>query len=526
MKGQKELRLYDYDDFGNRTSKYETGKGTTNYSYNALNQLISMKDDEGTYTYKYDKRGNLSESYKDEQLTHFYHFGEINRLEAVLNYEQNLAAFYEYNGLGHRVKYSEHVPVDPLTREQLNEIPRDVPYNQLTFDPRKQIEDTIDLSKPYLNLLQRKTGYFDDKSIDAYKIEESQFTYDFSVLTVKNDDEILHYYHDDLGSPIRFINDREYDRGVLAFDEFGKTVYQKGHQSISQPFRFTGYANNEVAGNDVLYAQAREYNSNTGRFIAQDTHWNTKNMIWGDDVYENYELVVSAPDSLSIRQSNNLSGYTLNNPVRFVDLDGKCLWLIPGAPELWERTKTTVTNGLNAVTNWATANSEQATAVGSGAINAGVNATGQVVNNAFFDDEREWWEINWWEVTVSFGEGYLSGLFSTLFPGRPNQWQDPRRYQAGRIILPFLNFVTYSVGQVLTGGSDDELDFWTGAFFAMFPAWRGGGMGPRGFGRIPLEDVLDTLRGGFWESLAGEGFNFGRDVIDFLRNLFGDDYEE
>ena len=73
---------------------------------------------------------------------------------------------------------------------------------------------------------------------------------------------------------------------------------------------------------------------------------------------------------------------------------------------------------------------------------------------------------------------------------------------------------------------DDELDFWTGAFFAMFPSWRGGGMGPRGFGRIPLEDVLDTLRGGFWESLAGEGFNFGRDVIDFLRNLFGDDYEE
>ena len=58
-------------------------------------------------------------------------------------------------------------------------------------------------------------------------------------------------------------------------------------------------------------------------------HWNTKNIIWGDlDRYEEWEIHNGGPDPFAIRQSGNLYEYTLSNPLRFLDLDGKCIRII------------------------------------------------------------------------------------------------------------------------------------------------------------------------------------------------------
>jgi hypothetical protein len=54
----------------------------------------------------------------------------------------------------------------------------------------------------------------------------------------------------------------------------------------------------------MLFAQVRQYSLIAGRFISQDMHWNTKNLIYGD----NSKRVL--PDSLAIGQSNNLYVYT------------------------------------------------------------------------------------------------------------------------------------------------------------------------------------------------------------------------
>ena len=64
-----------------------------------------------------------------------------------MNHQTGEASTYQYNGLGHRVGKSIGSPVEP-----------NLPTNKLqdlTINPTKQVEDTIDLTKQYHNLLQR-----------------------------------------------------------------------------------------------------------------------------------------------------------------------------------------------------------------------------------------------------------------------------------------------------------------------------------------------------------------------------------
>ena len=127
------------------------------------------------------------------------------------------------------------------------------------------------------------------------------------------------------------------------YDAFGMPSVMNS----KQPFGFTGYRMDDIEITGSLFAQAREYNPTLGRFTSQDSHWSPTNMVYGDLTHEPWEIHNGGPDALAIRQSSNLYGYVLNNPVNYLDLDGKCLWLIPGmpsAPQMWDTAKRTVTS--------------------------------------------------------------------------------------------------------------------------------------------------------------------------------------
>ena len=53
---------------------------------------------------------------------------------------------------------------------------------------------------------------------------------------------------------------------AYAYDEFGTDLY--GNQGQFQPFGYTGYQKDAVAG--TYYAQAREYDAWAGRFVSED----------------------------------------------------------------------------------------------------------------------------------------------------------------------------------------------------------------------------------------------------------------
>jgi len=182
-----------------------------------------------------------------------------------VNLEAGLTAAYHYSGLGNRTGQS-------ITAKGKR--------------PTEQIENVLDITRWYNNLLQRREG-------DA----TTSYVWDTSLLFASESGEAQPYLLDDLGSPVRFAQDA-YD-----YDEFGNP--QHGIPGTTQPFGFTGYQHDAVSG--TWFAQAREYNTQTGRFVSEDI----------------YKGDIQMPMTM------NPYVYCINQPLDFVDPDGlilRTLW--------------------------------------------------------------------------------------------------------------------------------------------------------------------------------------------------------
>ena len=251
------LRAYSYDPFGNRSLMTEGNKQTA-YTYNVLNQLIRVETPELTRDYKYDARGNVSGVLENGITKRTYEFGANNRLEKAIGADGRMS-LYRYNGLKQRVGLNTSDGLDP---------PRDITY-------------VLDLTKQYHNLLQTDDG----GQIKSY-------LWDIDVVAESSSEGERFYLHDELGSPLRLTDAEGALADSYAYDEFGNDL--TGNQGVAQPFGYTGYRYDSLAG--TYFAQAREYDPGIGRFTAED----------------------------SMRDSVNYYSYCCNNPLTYVDNNG--LW--------------------------------------------------------------------------------------------------------------------------------------------------------------------------------------------------------
>ena len=269
---------YGYDAFGNRTWKEESGEQTS-YQYNALNQLVSERQGEIRKEYGYDKRGNLTAILENGAWKKQYVYGAMNRLEEAVD-AAGKQARYQYNGLGHRVGKQEGV----LPKEKLEKLD---PQRRVGMEigNSRQITYTLDLTRQYYNLLE--------------KTEESRsqrYFWDGNVAAYEENGERNYYLQDELGSPLRIEDSAGTIKESYGYGAFGEDLYQ--NQGEMQPFGYTGYQRDEIAG--TYYAQAREYLAESGRFAGQD-------------------LIAGFMD---LPFSMNRYSYCFNTPVVLVDLDG------------------------------------------------------------------------------------------------------------------------------------------------------------------------------------------------------------
>ena len=295
------LRSCRYDSFGNRTDRLE-GEKHTRYTYNALNQLVYDTDGTAEHHYEYDGRGNLIRTLENGNLAHAYAFGAMNRMNRAVDSMGNVAE-YLYNGLGHRTgmregkaepagsggvadfKENGFLPDRPdAGRGQDSGVDGLLPDIPETWN--KETEYILDFTKGYHNLLQRE----EDGNIQSY-------VWDSGALFMEEGEENYSYLNDLSGSVMRLSGNGRDSAAAYRYDEFGTDL--SGNQGKFQPFGYTGYQRDAVAG--TYYAQAREYDAGSGRFTSED-------VVKGSAAY---------PETL------NAYGYCWGNPVMFVDRDGR-----------------------------------------------------------------------------------------------------------------------------------------------------------------------------------------------------------
>ena len=274
-KDGKQLRTFGYDPFGNRSFMLSQGV-RTDYTYNALNQLMRLEGPDATKEFSYDARGNLAQITAAGKPIHTYEYGPLNRLIKATDQAGQVASYF-YNGLGHRAGSQIEDALDPTVR----------------------IDYLLDLTRRYNNLLQTDDG-----------TRTKSYLWDSGIVAETSDASKL-YLTDDLGSPLRFMGADGALADSYAYDEFGADL--SGNQGTVQPFGFTGYSFDTTA--DSYFAQARQYDPLIGRFGAADSHWNTWNMIYGDSGY-------MLPDIDAIKQSGNLYAYCMSDPLQYVDALG------------------------------------------------------------------------------------------------------------------------------------------------------------------------------------------------------------
>ena len=323
------LRDYAYDPYSNRAHMTDHHKGSaTAYTYDAADRLTMTEETtrEGVTrkTYGYDHRGNLTKELQEGIPVHSYAYNAMDRLKKAWSYTQDGAvqteAAYHYNGLGQRVGKSMYTGAAGQIMENMEQ-----PAGSMGAAVREDY--LIDLTRPYHNLLSvtRNDG-----------APAQTFYWDRNAAAMEENGRLHYYLQDEMGSPVRVsgydgtesMADGNHDGTdtylTYGYDEFGndpartigRELEEEGipnpytMQGEGQPFGYTGYRYDTDSG--TYFAQAREYQPQSGRFCAQD--------------------VVAGNGAVPV--TLNRYGYCLGNPLYFVDLNG--MWGIDQLIQGWE----------------------------------------------------------------------------------------------------------------------------------------------------------------------------------------------
>ena len=282
---------YTYDAAGNRSQMTVTGteQYTTSYTYDDNNRLLTEARTENgeavNTTYTYDGNGNtLTKTGPEGTTTNTYN--ALNQLTGVTT--NGTTAAYTYNAQGIRTGKQIGATETYFLLDGGNVV-GEVQNNTVTASYLRGI-----------NLISRAAG-----TTTEYYL----FNAHGDVVNLVNPD----------GAVIK----------IYDYDAFGNEA--AFDPADPNPFRYCGeYWDAETK---TYYLRARYYAPDIGRFTQQDTHWNTANMIYGDNPHKINEredglgltMYTHVPQITAVMQSGNRYVYAINNPMTYVDPSGQII---------------------------------------------------------------------------------------------------------------------------------------------------------------------------------------------------------
>ena len=349
IKPNKKVEKYFYDTIGNRvrTENWTFGILTdaSDYKYDNLNQLKEIKGSAfpafchafpgQSLKMEYDQRGNLIKTTSGNKVIGQYTFDAANRLTEATN-AFGVKTNFVYDGDGRRVKMEviqpkQNIPGFPcipgFTSGLLSDLLPNCNVNNNGYvtekdfynwlcngkDNKVEYNYALDITEPYENVLlvygkeidtQRYTYGLDVISVDTWDKKADVFSWVWGCLKIRcpQKSERSYYLQDELGSPRRLIGETGNTKALYSYDAFGKPIEPLNPFShiatIDNIYSYTGYQYDLSTG--LMYAQARYYMPETGRFISRDP----------------YKGNVVDPQSL------NLYVYCKNNPILYFDPSG------------------------------------------------------------------------------------------------------------------------------------------------------------------------------------------------------------
>ncbi|WP_240903755.1 DNRLRE domain-containing protein [Chengkuizengella sediminis] len=216
---------YQYDSVGNRTKKIVTngsGESTTDYLYDAGNQLIDVNGQ----SYSYDQNGNLTNN--GDQI---YVYNENNRLIEVKDAGGTTVATFDYDSEGKRTTMTTSTGT--------------VNFH---YDGDQVIYET-----------------------DENNIIVAEYTWDAqgNPVTMTKNGVTYHYHINGHGDVTSLTDSSGNIVASYEYDAWGNILSQSGALASENPYRYASYRYDEGTG--LYYLMARYYDAEDSRFLTRDT---------------------------------------------------------------------------------------------------------------------------------------------------------------------------------------------------------------------------------------------------------------
>lgn len=274
---------YTYDLQGNRVEREKKDSegqilSKERYYYdfqNKINEVNGLKEIlgekiTGNIHFDYDPRGNVTSIKEGNRTLGSYSFNKDNLLKTATNSKGETTEF-KYDGLNRRIG----LKVQDTNKELIKE------YSYIN-----------DITTPYNSILMRY-----ENNLNSYKPQTESYVHGFGLESKEStntwgEKKKSYYSHNELGSITREYSQEGKTTNSYEYDLFGVPSFREDTHS------YTSYTHDKSTG--LMYAQARYYLPEVGRFISEDSYKGT------------------LPDP----QSQNRYVYCVGNPLRYVDPDG------------------------------------------------------------------------------------------------------------------------------------------------------------------------------------------------------------